>query len=189
MGGQGLTRATAVAMLNANYMAKRLSAHYKVLYRGKRGLVAHEFILDGRPFKVSAGIEVEDIAKRLMDYGFHAPTMSFPVAGTLMIEPTESESKAELDRLCDALIAIREEIRAIELGKIDRLDNPLKNAPHPAESLLAAEWTHPYARDVAAYPAPWTRAHKFWPPVARIDNTYGDRNLICLCPPIESYGS
>jgi glycine dehydrogenase len=189
MGGAGLTRATAVAMLNANYMAKRLAPHYKVLFRGKRGLVAHEFILDGRPFKASAGIEVEDIAKRLMDYGFHAPTMSFPVAGTLMIEPTESESRAELDRLCDALIAIREEIRAIELGKIDRIDNPLKQAPHPAEALLATEWTHPYTREQAAYPAAWTRVHKFWPPVARVDNTYGDRNLICLCPPMESYGS
>jgi glycine dehydrogenase len=189
MGGAGLTRATAVAMLNANYMAKRLSQHFKVLYRGKRGLVAHEFILDGRPFKASAGIEVEDIAKRLMDYGFHAPTMSFPVAGTLMIEPTESESKAELDRLCEALIAIREEIREIELGKIDRNDNPLKQAPHPAEALLVGEWTHGYTREQAAYPAPWTRLHKFWPPVARVDNTYGDRNLICLCPPLEAYGS
>jgi glycine dehydrogenase len=125
----------------------------------------------------------------LMDYGFHAPTMSFPVAGTLMIEPTESESKAELDRLCDALIAIREEIRAIELGKIDRNDNPLKQAPHPAEALLTGEWTHGYTREQAAYPAPWTRVHKFWPPVARVDNTYGDRNLICLCPPLEAYGS
>jgi glycine dehydrogenase len=189
MGSAGLTRATAVAMLNANYMAKRLSPHYKVLFRGKRGLVAHEFILDGRGFKASAGIEVEDIAKRLMDYGFHAPTMSFPVAGTLMIEPTESESKAELDRLCDALIAIREEIRAIELGHADRTDNPLKQAPHPAESLLARDWNHPYSREQAAYPAAWTRVHKYWPPVARVDNTYGDRNLICLCPPIESYGS
>ncbi|HKP63603.1 MAG TPA: aminomethyl-transferring glycine dehydrogenase [Polyangiales bacterium] len=187
MGGAGLTRATAVAMLNANYMAKRLSQHFKVLYRGKRGLVAHEFILDGRPFKASAGIEVEDIAKRLMDYGFHAPTMSFPVAGTLMIEPTESESKAELDRLCDALIAIREEIRAVEGGQVDRNDNVLKNAPHPAETLLAADWTHAYTREQAAYPAPWTRVHKYWPPVARVDNTYGDRNLVCLCPPIEAY--
>lgn len=189
MGGPGLTRATAVAMLNANYMAKRLASHYKVLFRGKRGQVAHEFILDGRPFKASAGIEVEDIAKRLMDYGFHAPTMSFPVAGTLMIEPTESESRAELDRLCDALIAIREEIREIELGKSDRGDNPLKQAPHPAEALLVSDWTHPYTREQAAYPAPWTRVHKFWPPVARVDNTYGDRNLICQCPPLEAYGS
>jgi glycine dehydrogenase len=189
MGAAGLTRATAVAVLNANYMAKRLSPHYKVLFRGKQGMVAHEFVLDARPFKASAGIEVEDIAKRLMDYGFHAPTMSWPVPGTLMIEPTESESKAELDRLCDALIAIREEIRAIEDGKADRVDNLLKHAPHPAEVLLSSEWTHPYTREQAAYPAPWTREHKFWPPVGRVDNTYGDRNLVCQCPPIEAYGT
>ncbi len=187
MGPDGLRRATEVAILNANYMAKRLSPHYKVLFTGKQGMVAHEFVIDARPFKASAGVEVEDIAKRLMDYGFHAPTMSWPVAGTLMIEPTESESRAELDRLCDALIAIREEIRAIEAGTLDRQDNPLKHAPHPAEALLASDWNHKYSREQAAYPAPWTRAHKFWPPVARVDNTYGDRNLMCLCPPLESY--
>ncbi|MET0385719.1 MAG: aminomethyl-transferring glycine dehydrogenase [Polyangiales bacterium] len=189
MGASGLTRATELAILNANYMAKRLSDHYKVLFRGTRGMVAHEFVLDARPFKASAGIEVEDIAKRLMDYGFHAPTMSWPVPGTLMIEPTESESRAELDRLCDALIAIRGEIAAIETGRADREDNPLKHAPHPASVLLASDWSHPYSREVAAYPAPSTRVHKYWPPVARVDNTYGDRNLICLCPPMEDYNA
>ncbi|HEX7480779.1 MAG TPA: aminomethyl-transferring glycine dehydrogenase [Polyangiales bacterium] len=187
MGAAGLRRATEIAILNANYMAKRLAPHYRVLFTGKQGMVAHEFVIDARPFKLSAGVEVEDISKRLMDYGFHAPTMSWPVPGTLMIEPTESESRAELDRLCDALIAIREEIRAIEAGTLDRQDNPLKNAPHPADALLVDEWTHKYTREQAAYPAPWTRLHKFWPPVARVDNTYGDRNLMCLCPPIESY--
>jgi glycine dehydrogenase len=189
MGAAGLKRATEVAILNANYMAKRLGSHYRVLFRGERGMVAHEFVIDARPFKASAGVEVEDIAKRLMDYGFHAPTMSWPVPGTLMIEPTESESRAELDRLCDALIAIREEIGAIESGRADRQDNPLKNAPHPADALLGSEWPHPYSREQAAYPAPFTRVHKYWPPVARVDNTYGDRNLICLCPPLEEYSS
>ena len=149
--------------------------------------MAHEFILDLRPFKKTAGIEVEDIAKRLMDYGFHAPTMSFPVAGTLMIEPTESESKAELDRFCDAMIGIREEIRAIEQGKMDRQNNPLKNAPHTADDVTADDWDRPYAREQAAFPAPWVRERKFWPAVGRIDNPYGDRNLICTCPPMESY--
>jgi glycine dehydrogenase len=189
MGAQGLTRATELAILNANYMAKRLSPHYPVLFRGERGMVAHEFVIDARPFKASAGVEVEDIAKRLMDYGFHAPTMSWPVPGTLMIEPTESESRAELDRLCDALIAIREEIAAIEQGKADRQDNPLKHAPHPAEVVLSDAWSHAYSREQAAYPSAATRVHKFWPPVSRVDNTYGDRNLICLCPPMEDYGS
>jgi glycine dehydrogenase len=189
MGASGLRRATEVAILNANYMAKRLSPHYRVLFKGARGMVAHEFVIDARPFKASAGVEVEDIAKRLMDYGFHAPTMSWPVPGTLMIEPTESESRAELDRLCDALIAIREEIAAIEQGQMSRDDNPLKNAPHPADVLLTGEWTHPYTREQAAYPAPSTRVHKFWPPVSRVDNTYGDRNLVCLCPPLEDYES
>ena len=186
MGGPGLTQATRVAILNANYMAKRLEGHYPVLYRGERGRVAHEFILDCRPFK-KAGVEAEDIAKRLMDYGFHAPTMSFPVAGTLMIEPTESESKAELDRLCDALLSIRDEIRSIEEGRADRSDNVLKNAPHTAREIAASDWSHPYSREEAAFPAPWVREHKFWPPVARIDNTYGDRHLVCVCPPIEAY--
>ena len=187
MGAAGLTKASEVAILNANYMATRLAPHYRVLFKGERAMVAHEFVIDARPFKASAGVEVEDIAKRLMDYGFHAPTMSWPVPGTLMIEPTESESRAELDRLCDALIAIREEIAAIEQGRLPRDDNPLKNAPHPADVLLASEWTHPYTREQAAYPAPSTRVHKFWPPVSRVDNTYGDRNLVCLCPPLEDY--
>ena len=187
MGGEGLTRATQIAILNANYMAHRLEPHFPVLYRGARGRVAHEFILDCRPFKKSAGIEAEDIAKRLMDYGFHAPTMSFPVPGTLMIEPTESESKPELDRFCDALIAIRKEIAAIESGAMDRADNPLKHAPHTAAAVTGTEWAHAYSREQAAYPAPWLREHKYWPPVARIDNAYGDRNLVCTCPPMEEY--
>jgi glycine dehydrogenase len=188
MGGEGLTRATELAILNANYMAKRLEGHYAVLYTGARGRVAHEFIVDCRPFKAS-GIEVDDIAKRLMDYGFHAPTMSFPVPGTLMIEPTESEPKAELDRFCDALVAIREEIRAVEQGRADRENNPLKRAPHTVHAVTATTWDRPYTREQAAFPAPWVRAHKFWPSVARIDNTYGDRNLVCVCPPTESYRS
>jgi len=187
MGAGGLRRASEVAILSANYMARRLESHYPVVFTGKNGRVAHEFIVDVRPFKKTADIEVDDIAKRLMDYGFHAPTMSFPVAGTLMIEPTESEPKAELDRFCDALIAIREEIRAIEEGAADRGDNALKNAPHTARELTADEWTHPYSRLEAAFPAPWVRAHKFWPFVGRIDNTYGDRNLVCSCPAMEAY--
>jgi glycine dehydrogenase len=187
MGAAGLRRATEVAILNANYMAKRLSAQYPVLYSGARGRVAHEFILDCRHFKASADVSVDDIAKRLMDYGFHAPTMSFPVAGTLMIEPTESESKEELDRLCDALIAIRDEIRAIEEGHGDRHDNPLKNAPHTIAAVTANDWNHPYTREQAAFPAPWLRERKFWPSVGRIDNVHGDRNLVCTCPPVEAY--
>ena len=183
MGGDGLTQATKVAILNANYMAKRLEPHYPVLYKGKNGMVAHECIVDPRPLKTSAGVEVEDIAKRLMDYGFHAPTVSFPVAGTLMIEPTESESKAELDRFCDALIAIREEIKEIELGIGDRQDNPLKHAPHPLHRVLSDKWQHAYSRERAAFPAPWTREHKFWPSVGRVESAYGDRNLVCSCPP------
>ncbi len=187
MGGDGLARATQVAILNANYMAHRLEAHYPVLYRGKQGRVAHEFIIDCRQFKKSAGIEAEDIAKRLMDYGFHAPTMSFPVPGTLMIEPTESEAKGELDRFCDALIAIRAEIGAIEAGTMDRANNPLKNAPHTAAAVCGTEWDRPYTREQAAFPASWLREHKYWPPVARIDNAYGDRNLICTCPPMDTF--
>jgi glycine dehydrogenase len=186
MGPDGLTRATEIAILNANYVAKRLSEHYPILYTGKNGLVAHECIVDVRPLK-TIGIEVDDVAKRLMDYGFHAPTMSFPVAGTLMIEPTESESKGELDRFCDAMIAIREEARAIERGEIDKADNPLKNAPHTMAMVTVSEWKHPYSREQAAFPAPWTREHKFWPHVARIEQAYGDKNLICSCPPIEDY--
>jgi glycine dehydrogenase len=185
MGAEGLTRATQIAILNANYMARRLSDHYDVLYTGPGGRVAHEFIIDCRPFERSANITVEDIAKRLIDYGYHAPTMSFPVAGTLMIEPTESESKQELDRFCEALISIREEIRAIERGDHADVDSPLKHAPHPAEVVCGDEWPFAYTREQAAYPAPWTREHKFWPPVARIDNAFGDRNLICTCPPLE----
>ena len=187
MGGRGLTRATEIAILNANYMAARLREHYPVLYTGGKGRVAHEFILDLRPFKTTAGIEVEDVAKRLMDYSFHAPTMSFPVAGTLMIEPTESESKAELDRFCDAMIRIREEIRAIEQGKMDRQSNPLKNAPHTADDITADDWDRPYGREQAVFPAPWVRERKFWPYVNRVDNPWGDRNLMCTCPPMESY--
>ena len=187
MGAQGLKKATEVAILNANYMAARLKEHYPVLYRGAKGRVAHEFILDLRPFKASAGIEAEDVAKRLMDFSFHAPTMSFPVPGTLMIEPTESESKAELDRFCEAMIAIREEIRAIEEGRMDRANNPLKNAPHTAEDATSSEWDRPYSREQAIFPAPWVRERKFWPYVGRIDNVWGDRNLMCLCPPVESY--
>ena len=187
MGGEGLTHATKIAILNANYMAQRLSTHFSVLYKGINGRVAHEFILDMRSFKISAGVEVEDIAKRLMDYGFHAPTVSFPVPGTLMIEPTESESKEELDRFCEALIAIRKEITEIENGVADRENNVLKNAPHTAEKVIADQWDLPYSREQAAFPLPWVRARKFWPAVGRIDNAYGDRNLVCACPPMEAY--
>jgi glycine dehydrogenase len=185
--GDRIVDATSYAILNANYMAKRLETHYPILYRGQNGLVAHEFILNCKSFQDSAGVTVEDIAKRLMDYGFHAPTMSWPVAATLMIEPTESESKAELDRLCDALIAIKGEIEKVASGAWPKDDNPLKNAPHTAEGLLSSTWTHPYTREEAAYPAPWTRVHKYWPPVSRVDNVYGDRNIVCACPPIEEY--
>jgi glycine dehydrogenase len=187
MGSPGLTRASQQAILAANYMENRLGEHYPVLYRGKNGRVAHEFILDLRPVKASAGVEARDVAKRLMDYGFHAPTVSFPVAGTLMIEPTESETRAELDRLCDALIAIRGEIRAIEEGRWPREDNPLVNAPHTAAAVTAGEWSHPYSRETAAFPAAWVRESKFWPAVARIDDAWGDRHLICSCPPVEEY--
>ncbi len=185
MGEEGLRKATEVAILNANYMAARLRGHFDVLFAGRNGRVAHEFIVDLRAFRKSADIEPEDVAKRLMDYGFHAPTMSWPVAGTLMIEPTESEAKAELDRFCDALIAIRQEIRDIEQGKADRADNALKNAPHTAAMVTADTWGRPYPRTQAAYPAPWLRNHKFWPAVARIDNVWGDRNPMCQCPSVE----
>jgi glycine dehydrogenase len=187
MGPDGLKKATEVAILNANYMARRLEGHYPILYTGREGRVAHEFIVDARPFKISAGIEVDDIAKRLMDYGFHAPTMSFPVAGTLMIEPTESEPRAELDRFCDAMIAIREEIRAVEEGRAPREDNVLKRAPHTVRAVTADEWGRPYSRQQAAFPAPWVAERKFWPAVARIDNPYGDRNLMCTCPPVAAF--
>ena len=181
LGGAGLTAASKVAILNANYIAHRLREYFPTVYRGPNGLVAHECILDFRQAKAKAGVEVEDVAKRLMDYGFHAPTMSWPVPGTLMVEPTETESKAELDRFCDALIAIHAEITAIEQGNMDRLDNPLKNAPHTAETVTAADWPHTYSRQQAVFPAPWTRQHKFWPPVGRVDNVYGDRNFTARC--------
>jgi glycine dehydrogenase len=187
MGAAGLKKATQVAMLAANYMAKRLEGHYPILYRGSSGLNAHEFIADCRSLEKAAGIKTEDIAKRLMDYGFHAPTMSFPVPGTLMIEPTESEPKAELDRFCDAMISIRAEITAIEEGRADRADNPLKHAPHTIAAVCANEWKHAYTREQAAFPAPWLRDAKFWPHVGRIDNPYGDRNLVCACPPMSEY--
>ena len=187
MGGEGLKAATEMAILNANYLKARLQDYYPVLYAGQHGRCAHEMILDCRGFK-KAGVEVEDIAKRLMDYGFHAPTVSFPVAGTLMVEPTESEAKEELDRFVDAMIRIREEIRAVEEGRADAKDNLLKNAPHPAHVVMADEWTKPYSRQQAAYPAEWVRRAKVWPTVSRIDSAYGDRNLVCSCLPIESYG-
>jgi glycine dehydrogenase len=187
MGGWGLTQATKVAILNANYIAHRLGPHFPIVYVGTKGRVAHECILDVRPFKKSAGIEVDDVAKRLADYGFHAPTMSFPIPGTLMVEPTESESLAELDRFCDAMIAIREEIKKIEDGQWSREDNPLKHAPHTIEACVADDWKHGYSREIAAYPAPWTRDRKFWPAVSRLNNALGDRKLICSCPPIEDY--
>ena len=187
MGEAGLKQATQFAILNANYMAKRLSEHYGIVYTGKNGRVAHEFILDLRPFEKSAHITPDDVCKRLMDFSFHAPTMSFPVAGTLMIEPTESESKEELDRLCDALIAIRGEIRAVEEGRIDPENNPLKNAPHTAETLCVETWNRPYSREQAAFPVPGLRNWKFWPPVGRIDNVWGDRHLFCTCPAATEY--
>ncbi len=187
MGGAGLTRATAMAILNANYMAKRLEPHYPILYRGTTGRVAHEFIVDLRGLKEGSGVEAEDVAKRLMDYGFHAPTVSFPVAGTLMIEPTESEPKEELDRFCDAMISIRQEIAEIESGVADRQQNVLKNAPHTAEVVCGDRWEHPYSREKAAFPVPWLRRMKFWPAVGRVNNAYGDRNVVCTCPPIEDY--
>jgi glycine dehydrogenase len=187
MGAGGLTQATKTAILSANYIAKRLNDHYPVLFRGSNGCVAHECIIDLRDLRKAADITVEDVAKRLMDYGFHAPTISWPVAGTMMIEPTESESLEELDRFCEAMIAIRAEIRAIEAGTLDRVDNPVKNAPHTAESLICGEWSHPYSREMAAYPAPWLKEHKFWATVGRIDNAYGDRHLVCSCAGMEVY--
>ncbi len=187
LGGEGLRKATEYAILNANYMKARLKAHYSMLYTGKNGTCAHEFIVDLRPFKATAGIEAEDVAKRLIDYGFHAPTMSFPVPGTIMIEPTESEDLAELDRFCDAMISIRSEIAEIEAGKADKMDNVLKHAPHTQAVLINSNWEHAYTREVAAFPLPWVRHNKFWPTIARINNTHGDRNLICTCEPVSSY--
>jgi len=186
MGGAGLKRASEVAILNANYIAKRLDPYFPVLFKGKRGLVAHECIVDLRQWK-SAGIEVEDVAKRLMDYGFHAPTVSWPVAGTMMIEPTESEPKHELDRFCDAMISVHAEIKEVAKGNMDRANNMLKNAPHTARQIASEKWERPYTREQAAFPAPWTREHKFWPAVGRIDNVHGDRNLFCSCPPVEAF--
>ncbi len=187
MGAIGLRKATETAILNANYIRAKLKGNYETLYTGKNDTIAHEMILDTRPLKITSGIQVEDIAKRLMDYGYHAPTVSFPVAGTLMIEPTESETKEELDRFCDALISIRQEIAAIENGQSDREDNPLKNAPHTAETVLQDEWNHSYSRNAAAFPLPYVKERKFWPSVSRVDNTYGDRNLVCSCLPMEAY--
>ncbi len=189
MGPQGLKEATEVAILNANYIARRLAPFYPILYTGNQGLVAHECIIDVRPLSEQSGITVEDVAKRLMDYGFHAPTMSWPVGGTLMIEPTESESKAELDRFCDAMTSIHGEIAAVIRGELDAHDNPLKHAPHPAETICANDWPHAYPREQAAYPLPYLRQHKFWPSVGRIDNVHGDRNLVCTCDSVESYAS
>ena len=187
MGSAGLRRATQVALLNANYIAKRLEPHYDTLYTGRNGLVAHECILDLRPLKDRTGISAEDVAKRLIDFGFHAPTLSFPVAGTLMVEPTESESLHELDRFIDAMIEIREEIRAVEDGRLDREDNPLKNAPHTATMVMASEWTHAYPRELAAFPLATLKLQKYWPPVARVDNVYGDKNVMCACIPVDAY--
>jgi glycine dehydrogenase len=187
MGAAGLTRASQVAILNANYIAARLRDAYPVLYSGQGGRVAHECIIDCRGFQAEAGVMVEDIAKRLQDFGFHAPTMSWPVAGTLMVEPTESEPRAEMDRFCDAMLAIRAEIAAVGEGRMDRGDNPLKNAPHTAAEVMAETWQHSYPRAQAAFPLPWVQAAKYWPPVKRVDNVYGDRNLVCTCAPLEAY--
>jgi len=187
LGGQGVTDSTKIAILNANYLKAKLEKHYPVLYQGSKGHCAHEMILDCREFKKTAHIEVGDIAKRLMDYGFHAPTVSFPVAGTLMIEPTESESKEELDRFCEAMISIKNEIDEIASGTADAHDNVLKNAPHTAKSVADDNWQHPYSRNKAAFPLNWILENKFWTPVSRIDDAYGDRNLVCSCAPVQEY--
>jgi len=187
MGAQGLRQATETAILSTNYLATRLAPHYPILYTNQAGRVAHECILDMRPLKEQTGISGEDIAKRLMDYGFHAPTMSFPVAGTLMVEPTESEGLAELDRFIDAMISIRNEIEQVAKGERDANDNVLKNAPHTAHMLMAADWHHDYSRHEAGYPVASLLQGKYWPPVARVDNAFGDRNLVCACPPVSEY--
>lgn len=187
MGADGLTDATKYAILNANYIKSKLHGHYEALYAGAHGRCAHEMILDTRSFKTAANVEVIDIAKRLMDYGFHAPTVSFPVPGTLMVEPTESEPKSELDRFCEAMIAIRKEIEEIEKGVADKEDNVLKNAPHTIESLVSESWSHPYSREKAAFPLNFLRKNKFWASVGRVNDAHGDRNLICSCPPLEDY--
>ena len=187
MGADGLKAATGAAVLAANYVAVRLRDHYPVLYAGENGLVAHECILDLRPLKEATGISNDDVAKRLIDFGFHAPTMSFPVAGTLMVEPTESEDLGELDRFIDAMIAIKEEADAVAAGRWPAHDNPLVHAPHTAESVIAGEWDHAYTREEAVYPLRTLIRHKYWPPVRRIDQAYGDRNLVCACPPVEAF--
>ena len=187
MGAEGLTKASEVAILNANYIKARLEKTFPVLYSGEKGRVAHELIFDTRIFKESANVEVEDIAKRLMDYGYHAPTVSFPVPGTLMVEPTESESKAELDRFCDTMLMIAGEIKEIQLGIADQKDNVLKNSPHTILDIASDEWNHPYSREKAAFPTKWLKHKKFWPSVGRVNNAYGDRNLVCSCNPITDY--
>jgi len=186
-GHEGLKKATATAILNANYMSARLAGAYDILYQGKNGQCAHEFILDLRPLKATTGVTEEDVAKRLQDYGFHSPTMSWPVAGTLMVEPTESEDLAELNRFCDAMLAIRREIDDVGSGRIALDESPLRNAPHTLEVVTAADWDRPYSREEAVYPAPWTKENKFWPTCGRVDNVYGDRNLVCTCPPLSAY--
>ena len=187
LGEEGITNSTKYAILNANYIKAKVEKHFPILYAGKNGRVAHEFIMDLRPFKKDTGIDAVDVAKRLMDYGYHAPTVAFPVPGTLMIEPTESESKEELDKFCDALLSIRSEMQAILDGKYTQQDNPIINAPHTVNEVISSEWNHAYSREDAAFPIEYTKQAKFWPSVAKIDNTYGDRNLICTCLPIEAY--
>jgi glycine dehydrogenase len=187
LGPDGLTDASKTAILNANYVAEQLASHYDIVYRGPNDRVAHEFILDLRPFRNDLEVTEQDVAKRLMDYGFHAPTMSWPVVGTLMVEPTESESKAELDRLCTAFQSIRDEIAEVEDGTVDVEESVLKQAPHTADVVTATEWNHPYSRETAAYPAEWVRENKFWPTVRRVNDAYGDRNLFCSCPPTDAY--
>jgi len=187
LGAEGLKTSTEYAILNANYIAAKLKPYYKILYTGEKGRVAHEMIFDMRDFKRTANVEVEDIAKRLMDYGFHAPTISFPVHGTMMIEPTESESKKELDRFCEAMILIKKEMEAIENGSADKEDNVIKNSPHTMHAVTATEWKHNYSRQEAAFPTAWVKQYKFWPATAKVNNAYGDRNLVCTCPPVEEY--
>jgi glycine dehydrogenase len=187
LGREGVRAATEYAILNANYMLARLKGQFDILFTNHHGACAHEFIVDLRPFKKTAEVEAEDIAKRLMDYGFHAPTMSFPVPGTIMIEPTESEDKEELDRFCNAMLSIRREISMLEEGHMDKKDNPLKNAPHTQFVVCSDDWKKPYSRELAAFPLDFVKHNKFWPSVARVNNTYGDRNLICVCPPTEVY--
>jgi glycine dehydrogenase len=189
MGAEGLRAATAAAITNANYVARRLAPHYPILYTGRGGFVAHECIVDVRPITKATGVTVDDVAKRLMDYGFHAPTMSFPVAGTLMVEPTESEGRRELDRFCEAMIAIRREINDVAEGRWDVADSPLRHAPHTAEDVAADAWPHPYGRELAAFPVDGLRAAKYFPPVSRIDAAAGDRHLVCSCPPLDAYAS